>query len=260
MQHEVLVWSQATLGCNICTLIYELYLKSSGHYCCLTAVSAESATRRENIVCLLLQLLLQPGVNAVMASVPAKREVCVVLGYAVAAALSCVSQERINVSAVPTSPQVFFQPFTLCFVCRGFSQQYRQWTARQLALWVASAIQLPFQYPGHLPKPGIKPVSLTSLTLAGRLPSEPPGKNKVEYSINGDCNYYYCSDKCLIFLKCWISYLGYGLPLWFWSEIQNIAQCISFCNLVLFWIVSNSHNESSSSIFSIIVLLSKFMW
>ena len=201
MQHEVLVWSQATLGCNICTLIYELYLKSSGHYCCLTAVSAESATRRENIVCLLLQLLLQPGVNAVMASVPAKREVCVVLGYAVAAALSCVSQERINVSAVPTSPQVFFQPFTLCFVCRGFSQQYRQWTARQLALWVASAIQLPFQYPGHLPKPGIKPMSLTSLTLAGRLPSEPPGKNKVEYSINGDCNYYYCSDKCLIFLK-----------------------------------------------------------
>ena len=88
-----------------------------------------------------------------------------------------------------------------------------------LTLWVASAIQLPFQYPGDLPKPGIEPMSLTSFTLTGRLPSEPPGKNKVEYSINGDCNYYYCSDKCLIFLKCWISYLGYDLPLWFWSKL-----------------------------------------
>ena len=126
MQHEVLVWSQATLGCNICTLIYELYLKSSGHYCCLTAVSAESATRRENIVCLLLQLLLQPGVNAVMASVPAKREVCVVLGYAVAAALSCVSQERINVSAVPTAPRVSFHPLSSRLAYPGFSEQCEQ--------------------------------------------------------------------------------------------------------------------------------------
>ena len=91
MQHEVLVWSQAALCCNMCTPIYEFHLKSSGHYCCITAVSVGSARRRENIVC---QLLHQPAVNTVMASVPARREACVVLGYAVAAALSAVSARR----------------------------------------------------------------------------------------------------------------------------------------------------------------------
>ena len=57
-------------------------------------MSIESARRRESIVCLLLQLLHQPAVNTVMASVPARREVCVVLGYAVAAALSAMSARK----------------------------------------------------------------------------------------------------------------------------------------------------------------------
>ena len=113
----------------------------------------------------------------------------------------CVCSSYLSSSLLPA----FY--FVLCL---PWVQQTVQtvWILRRLALSVASAIQLPFQYPGDLPKPGIEPVSLTSFTLEGRLPSEPPGKNKVEYSINSDCNYYYCSDKCLIFLK-WISYLVY---------------------------------------------------
>ena len=75
--------------------IYELHPKSSGHYCCIiTAVSAGSATRRENIACVLLQLLPQPGGTTVTASAPAGREAGTVLGYAMAAALSAVSARR----------------------------------------------------------------------------------------------------------------------------------------------------------------------
>ena len=59
-------------------------------------------------------------------------------GYVVAAATAaaserreavfgcCASQERINMSAVPTAPRVFFQPLSLSLTCPGFSKQYRQ--------------------------------------------------------------------------------------------------------------------------------------
>ena len=57
--HEVLTWSWATLCCRD---IWAPPRKRGNHYC-NTAVSFGSATRRENIVCLLLQLLHQPGEN-----------------------------------------------------------------------------------------------------------------------------------------------------------------------------------------------------
>ena len=38
----------------------------------------------------------------------------------------CISQERINVSAVPMAPQVLFQPLSLCLAYSGFSEQYEQ--------------------------------------------------------------------------------------------------------------------------------------
>ena len=58
---EVLTWSRATLGC----MDISAHLESGGIYCCITV---------ENIACLVLQLLHQPGVNNVMATVPARRE------------------------------------------------------------------------------------------------------------------------------------------------------------------------------------------
>ena len=64
-RHEVL------LGHGLCAL----HLESSGVYCCITAASIGSATRGENRACLLLRLLCQPGENAVMATVAARREV-----------------------------------------------------------------------------------------------------------------------------------------------------------------------------------------
>ena len=70
--------------------IYELHLESSGVYCCFMAVSLGSATRRENIVCLPLWY--------------------------------CISQERINVSAVPMALRVFFQTLSLCLAYPGFSK------------------------------------------------------------------------------------------------------------------------------------------
>ena len=38
----------------------------------------------------------------------------------------CASQERINMSAVPTAPCVFFQPFSLHLAYPGFREQCRQ--------------------------------------------------------------------------------------------------------------------------------------
>ena len=57
--HEELAWSQATVCCR------DIWAppRKRGNYCCNTAVSVGSATRRENIACLLLQLLCQPGEN-----------------------------------------------------------------------------------------------------------------------------------------------------------------------------------------------------
>ena len=45
------------------------------HYCCVMALSIGSAMRGVTIACLLLRLLHQPGENAVMAAVSARREV-----------------------------------------------------------------------------------------------------------------------------------------------------------------------------------------
>ena len=55
---EVLPWSQATLCC-----MHKLHLESSGIYYCIMAMSDGSATRGQNIVCLLLKLLQQPREN-----------------------------------------------------------------------------------------------------------------------------------------------------------------------------------------------------
>ena len=53
------------------------YMCSTGKwwpFCCITAVSAGSATRGENTACILLQLPPQLGENAVMAAASARRE------------------------------------------------------------------------------------------------------------------------------------------------------------------------------------------
>ena len=69
----------------------------------------------------------------------------------------CTSQERINASAVPTAPHIFFQLLSLHLARHGFSEQYAQWdTARQLALWARSARERPWQptpvfLPGEFP-------------------------------------------------------------------------------------------------------------
>ena len=69
----------------------------------------------------------------------------------------CTSQERINASAVPTAPHIFFQLLSLHLAHHGFSEQYAQWdTARQLALWARSARERPWQptpvfLPGEFP-------------------------------------------------------------------------------------------------------------
>ena len=63
-----------------------------------------------------------------------QERLCIVLGYAMAAVACCISQESINVSAVPMAPQVFFQPFSLCLTYPGFSElceQQENWHCRQ---------------------------------------------------------------------------------------------------------------------------------
>ena len=77
--HEVLPCSRATLCCRDMWVPH----KKWWHYCCLMAVSLGSATRGENIVCLLLLLLCQPG----------KRLRCVRLCYSCCYGC-CIGQER----------------------------------------------------------------------------------------------------------------------------------------------------------------------
>ena len=74
-----------------------------------TAMDAASARREYCYGCCVIQ----------------KRD-CALLGYAMAAATAAVSQERINVSAVPMAPQVFFQPLGSHLAYPGFSEQCRQ--------------------------------------------------------------------------------------------------------------------------------------
>ena len=117
-QHKVLAGSQATL-CHV--HIWAPWRKPQ-HYCCVLAVCVGSDTREENIACLLLWPLCQPG----------ETFYCVRLCYG-----SCrVSQERIHVSAVLKSPSSLLAYTLSTWVQRTV------WTARQLASETGSAIQL----------------------------------------------------------------------------------------------------------------------
>ena len=93
MHHEVLV------GHGLCAVrMCEFHLKCGGitsaSQLCLLGQPWE-----ERIVCLLLWLLRQPG----------ERLCCVRFCYGCCCGC-CISQERINVCAVPTAPRVSFQP------------------------------------------------------------------------------------------------------------------------------------------------------
>ena len=91
-----------------------------------------SAARGENIACLLLWLddrlllwqerrLLWPLCQ------PGERLCCVILCH------GCCP-ERINMSAVPTAPRVFFQPLSSCLAFPGFSEQCeQQWHHEQIS-------------------------------------------------------------------------------------------------------------------------------
>ena len=116
--------------------LYELHLRKWWHYCCITAVFVGSVTRGENIACLLLQLLCQPG----------ERLCCVRLCYG-CCYVFCISQERISVSAVPTVPHIFCQPPSSCLAHHGFSKQCAQGnTVRQSASQTGSAIHVVYYF------------------------------------------------------------------------------------------------------------------
>ena len=59
--HDVLGWAWAIF-------VIRAPLKKQQHYCCVMAVSSGSAMRGENIMCLLLWLLHQPGENKCVCS------------------------------------------------------------------------------------------------------------------------------------------------------------------------------------------------
>ena len=81
------------------------------HHGCVCWVSHE----RRDIACLPLRLLCQPG----------DRLCWVGLCYGCCHDC-CASQARINVSAVPAAPHVFFQPLSLHRAYAGFSRQRQQ--------------------------------------------------------------------------------------------------------------------------------------
>ena len=71
-------------------------------------------------------LLLHYGyaMTAAKAAVSARKRLC----------YGChVSQEKISVSAVPTSPRIFFQPFSLSIADPRFSEEYGQ--CKQIDIW-----------------------------------------------------------------------------------------------------------------------------
>ena len=84
-RHEVLAQSRD----NLCGMLVWAPPRKRQPYCCDTAVSVGSAARGENIACLLLRLLHQPG----------ERLYCVRLCYG-CCCRRCASQEKIKVSAV----------------------------------------------------------------------------------------------------------------------------------------------------------------
>ena len=63
-----------SLGQGLCAVRIWAPPGKCWHDYCVTAVSVGSATRGQNIACLLLRPLRQPGENAAMAAVPARRE------------------------------------------------------------------------------------------------------------------------------------------------------------------------------------------
>ena len=102
------VWASPKKSCSItavpqlCPLGQPLEERIQRVCCCGCSISQEK---------MVLQPLCKPG----------ERWCCVRLCYG-----CCVSQERINVSAVPTAPQVSFQPLTSHLACSGFSKQSRK--------------------------------------------------------------------------------------------------------------------------------------
>ena len=103
--------------------IHEVHLESSSITAASWLCPFLSAMRVENIVCLLLGLCVsQEGTLPWLLHQPGERLCCVRLFYG--CCYSCyVSQERINVSAVLMTPQVFFQSLSLGFAYHGFKEQ-----------------------------------------------------------------------------------------------------------------------------------------
>ena len=114
--HKVLTWSWV-----VCSNAYVSSTRSGRNYCCIMGVSLGSAIRGETIAWILLQLLHQQGDNTVMAAVSARREVVCSYVYG-----CCASQNRINVSAFPMAPRIFFWPLSSHLAYPGFSEQCAQ--------------------------------------------------------------------------------------------------------------------------------------
>ena len=114
--HKVPAWSRATLCCGD---MWTLPGKWQ-HYRCIMAVHWVSHKRRGY------------SVSPAMAAVSTRSECCYDCGCQPGERLCCVRlcygccQKRINVSAVPTDPQVFFQPLSVCLTYPGFSEQCGQ--------------------------------------------------------------------------------------------------------------------------------------
>ena len=97
--HEVLSWSQATLGCTYIRAPPKKAAALLWHHGC--------HERRE---CRYGCCINQERVRAVI--------LCYICCY------DCsTSQKRINKSEVPTAPHVFFQPLSLHLACPGFSKE-----------------------------------------------------------------------------------------------------------------------------------------
>ena len=102
-------------------------------FCCITAVSAGSATRGENTACKLLTAAASNRWGCCSGRCTSQERGWVGLPYAMAAAVPAASAGRINVSAVPTAPWVFFRPLSSHLAHQRAVQTV--WRAKQLAQW-----------------------------------------------------------------------------------------------------------------------------
>ena len=109
--HKVFAWSWATL----CRKDIWAPPREWQHHCCVAAVFVGLAAGGETIACPLPQLLRQPG----------ERLCCVRLCY-VCCYSCCTIQERIDMSAVPTAPHIFFKPLSSHLAYHEFSEQCTQ--------------------------------------------------------------------------------------------------------------------------------------